>query len=355
MKRYSKFILLLGMLCFGSSYIISIGKRKSVSMPTGIHQHKTSCCGLGYTTFKTEASKYLNGGSEELVVFYSRENAFSERMIERKGVLIHRPKAKATILVCHGYTCNKYDASFLRLLFAQYNVMIFDFRAHGECIDGQVCSFGRDEAYDVIGAVNFLRSYKDLAHKPIIVYGFSMGAVSSIIAQSMQPLFDAAIWDCPIDSSDELISRSIDKLQAPVFVKNMLKKNAYKPRVQACIKFWLRAITNLDATKIQTMVVPLSGIEAMRSIDIPMLIVSCDHDEKIPVSAVTNLYESAQSSYKRLWITGGRRHFDSLFHCPEQYMYKINRFIDKVVTHRLKKDSHKVIGIGAPAKVQSEK
>ncbi len=345
MKLYIKILLVSCVMIFGSSYIVSINKHKSAPMPQGTHMDKTSCCGLGYTSLKRDHAKHLNGGREESVVFYSQEHALSERMIERKGILIHRPGAKATILICHGYTCNKYDATFLRLLFTNYNVMIFDFRAHGECIDGQVCSFGRDEAYDVIGAVKFLRSYKALSNKPIIAYGFSMGAVSSIIAQSMQPLFDAAIWDCPIDSSDELISRSIDKLKAPAYIKNILKKNAYRPRVQEFIKFWLRAITNLDATKIHTMMVPLSGIDAIHNVSIPILIIGCDHDEKIPVSAVTKLYESAQSSYKRLWITGGRRHFDSLFNGPEEYAYKINRFIDKVVNHRLKKDSHKIVGV----------
>ena len=145
-----------------------------------------------------KSSKYLPGTIEEKVIFYSRENVTSDKKIARKGILFKRPNAKATVLICHGFMCDKFDISFLHLMFQDYNSMTFDFRAHGEDIENQACTFGRDEAYDVIAAANFIKNHQELKNKPLYVYAFSMGAAASIIAQAQdKKLFNAMILDCP--------------------------------------------------------------------------------------------------------------------------------------------------------------
>lgn len=130
----------------------------------------------------------------EPVTIYSEEKKGSDHKIARKGVLVRFPQAKATILLAHGFMCDKYDVGFLRNLFpyGQYNFLSFDFRAHGEDKVGQTCTLGKNEALDVIAAARFLRAHPDLKGKPLFVYAFSMGAVASIEAQSQDnSLFDA--------------------------------------------------------------------------------------------------------------------------------------------------------------------
>ena len=159
------------------------------------------------SVYLKKQEKYLNG-SMEAISFESKNSSVGHEHIRRTGFLVKRSNARGTLLMCHGFMCSKYDTSFIRMLFPEYHVMIFDFRAHGEYItDRQCCTFGRDEAYDVIAAVDYLKSRKDLEldKQPLIAYGFSMGAVASIQAQAMRPdLFDLMILDCPYDSSENL-------------------------------------------------------------------------------------------------------------------------------------------------------
>src|SRR3990167_4596991 len=131
----------------------------------------------------------------------------------RKGVLITRPQSLGTVIVCHGFTQSKHEAAFFRTFFPHSNVMAFDFRAHGDLTDGQYSTIGNDEVYDVKGAVDFVKSIPELQDKPIIGFGFSMGAVTLIQAQAEYPgLFTAMIMDSPFDSSSDCMAACIDKM-----------------------------------------------------------------------------------------------------------------------------------------------
>lgn len=281
---------------------------------------------------------HFKKASEELVTFKSRESLNSDKLITRKGILIKRPNAKATVLISHGFMCDKFDVSFLHMIFENYNSMIFDFRAHGEDIQGQCCTFGRDEAYDVAAAAKFVKSHPDLKDKPLIAYGFSMGAVAAIIAQAQDnKLFDAMILDCPFDSSDKLLARGIDQMKINVFGYEMsmpgcslLKSYAYSPYIQSILKTMLRTFTKMDATEINTCICPVYPEEAIKYISIPVFIIGCVNDDKAPEEAVISVYNGAKG-FKRLWLTGGRRHFDTIFYKMHEYFYRVRKFIEMVL------------------------
>ncbi len=306
--------------------------------------------------------KYLDGGSIEPVSFYAKENEEATKLILRQGLLFKQPHARATIVVCHGFMCDKFDIGFIRrMLFPSYNVLMFDFRAHGEHIDpSHCCTFGRDEAYDVLGAVSYIKSREDIGSLPLIAYGFSMGAVAAIQAQSLHcqsckkdpshPLFNAMILDCPYDSSENVIKKGLENLKITLFGytfylpgRYLLQKYAFNPYVQTLLKALLKTISHMDATATNTYIYPLTPAESIKNISIPCFFIHCRNDEKVSVQAVKNVYEHA-AGYKRLWVTEGRRHFDSLFYYPEKYHYKVERFIDDVLNDRLAaKEQQKII------------
>jgi len=298
--------------------------------------------------------RYLKGTVLHSVVFSSRKEQGAREVIKRKGIIAKRPNAKATILVCHGYMCNKDDTSLFRLIFPDYNVMTFDFRAHGEKVEEHhCCTFGKDEMYDVISAVNVIKSDLDLKNIPLIAYGFSMGAVASIQAQARDSsLFDAMILDCPYDKSENVIKRALSNTKITIFGysfnipgSSLLEKYAFHPYVQSFLKTVLKTVAHLDAHATNTRIYPVNPADSVKRVHIPCLFIHCRNDEKVPVDAVKLVYNGAQG-FKRLWITAGRRHFDSFFYNPEKYTYKVNKFIESVLMDTIAKK--------VPAKVKED-
>lgn len=296
---------------------------------------------------------------EENIRFSVRLTPDSSDRIERRGLLVRRPKSRAVILICHGFTCGKDDTRFLRgALFSEYTTLSFDFRAHGEaCTSEHVCTFGDLEKYDVIGAVEFIRSQPDLAHKPIIVYGFSMGAVAAILAQAERKnLFYAAILDCPFESTDKLIERLLNSVNFSIAGyefglpgKALLQRYAYNSYIQEIIKKALMIRTSVvDSTPtIQVSMGPINTMEQARKFNIPTFMIVCKKDNTAPVSAAYGIY-NALPHFKRLWITNGREHFDSFFFNPEKYGYAVFKFIEEVLDGTTHKKIREDIDIDGP-------
>lgn len=299
----------------------------------------------GCKTGIAAVKQYIPDGTLENVCFPVQENCNSDKKLTRRGILIKRPKAKGTVLICHGYMCDKWLVQFLHLMCKEYNSLTFDFRAHGEDTDGQCCTFGRDESYDVVGAVKFIKSHPELKDLPVIAYGFSMGAVACILAQARErDLFDAMILDCPFDSTDKLIDRSMNKLKITIFgyeipfpCRSLLKAYAYNPYVQSMLKNIMRALTNVDTININTCITPVYPEEAIKYVTVPCFFIGCVNDDKAPEEAVLSVYRGAKG-FKRCWIDReGERHYDTVFKQMHKYFYKFDHFIKKVLDGSYKK------------------
>ena len=90
---------------------------------------------------------------------------------------------KRTVIVCHGLASSKSNQLVMSraLVPAGYNVLIFDFRAHGES-GGQFASFGDLERRDVLAAVQWAKIHKPVESQHVFGVGASMGAAALISA-----------------------------------------------------------------------------------------------------------------------------------------------------------------------------
>lgn len=298
-----------------------------------------------YGAIVGESKDVIPNAIVEKVVLYSQKNDKSHKRIERSGILVRYPDAKATVLVCHGFMTDKFDAGFLRQLFpvGEYNIMTFDFRAHGLCNTQEYCTLGREEAFDVIAAAHFLKDLPALKGQKLFVYGFSMGAVASIEAQAKDPVFDAMVLDCPFNSSKRVIRHNLDQIKFSLFGyefglpgKSILQKYALHPYVQKLVKFVLRPVTKLEPQNVTTNVSPFKPKESVKKITVPTFFIHCKNDETVPLDALKEVYANA-NDYKKLWITNGRRHYDSYFYNPEKYKKMVLEFIDANVNGTLDK------------------
>lgn len=276
----------------------------------------------------------------EHVTLQVPEAADKKHYIERKGILTHYTTAQATVILCHGFMCDKYDTGILRQLFPKgvYNVFIFDFRAHGEASQNQWCTFGKNESQEVITAGIFVKNHPMLKNKPVFAYGFSMGAVAAIEAQAQYPnLFNAMILDCPFSSSENIIKKGLENAKIRflgyefgVPGRQLLQKYAFNPYIQSLVKYTLKCISNFDSKNINTIIYPLYPVETIKKVTVPCFFIHCRHDEKISTDEAKTVYQNAKG-FKRLWITNGRRHYDSLFYNPEKYRLQVRDFLQKVL------------------------
>lgn len=306
-----------------------------------------------------EVLPHTQGGAYiEKVEIYSQKEKNSDEKLVRKGVLVRHPRAIATVLICHGFMCDKYDVAFLRHVFPSglFNVMIFDFRGHGEEAQGQKCTLGRDEAYDVIAAGKFLHEHPDLKSIPVLAYAFSMGAVAAIKAQSKESgLFAGMVLDCPFDSTENMIKRGLENMKLSLFGYrfscpglSFLQQNAFHPYVQALVKTVLKSVAQLDERNIDVNICKVCTYKAIKKVEVPCFFIHCRNDEKVTIDAIKTVFQAAQG-YKTLWLTNGRRHFDSYFYNPELYTERVTRFVEQVVHGTLLTNQHNSIVEDAPA------
>jgi pimeloyl-ACP methyl ester carboxylesterase len=326
-----------------------------------------ACCGpvmpASYSSFPVHVNKYGDiiesyvpsnrGPIIEKIMLYPKLTSGVHKRITRNAMLTRYKEAQATILICHGFMCDKIDSGLLRSLFprGKFNFMTFDFRAHGDCSDGQCCTLGRDEKYDVIAAARFLKDHVALTGKPIIVYGFSMGAVAAIEAQAKDnALFSAMILDCPFESTENVLKRSLDSIKFSLFGyefalpgRGVLQRCVFHPYVQSLVKIILRTITQWDPKNVDVTAYPITPVESVKKISVPVFYISCKRDEKVSVDAIKALFQSTSSGYKQLWITNGRRHFDSFFYNPEQYSDRVRQFVLNFIAGKTQATKHEVI------------
>jgi pimeloyl-ACP methyl ester carboxylesterase len=306
-----------------------------------------------------QQAKYHPDSRLEPIMFeapISKDASLKADRLCRKGVLKIQPGAQAAVVMAHGFMCTKDDVSFLRTLFSPYHVIAFDFRAHGEHKSDQCCSFGCHETQELIAAVNFMKNHPETKGVPVIVYGFSMGAVTALLAQAQHPdLAQALILDCPFESTDMVVHRLVEQLSLDIYGTKIdlpgrcfIKKYIYEPRMQSILKAALKTVAHTGTNDTLTCIEPVCPLMYAHQITVPTLFIACKGDDKSPVSAVRALYDQV-CAYKRLWITHGRCHFDSFFYQPEKYMYKIQKFIQDILSGVfIHKVSEKIVYDGGP-------
>lgn len=301
------------------------------------------CIALAKSSNQMKLNKVKNtlkAASVQQVTIYPKIHKDSDERLARKATLITYKGARATLVFCHGFLCDKFDIACFRNMFpaGEYNFLIFDFRAHGQDAEGQVSTLGYDEALDVIAAAEFVHNHPDLKDKPVFAWSFSMGAVAAIEAQAQNSkLFDAMIFDCAFDSSEKLIRQGLDQMRFTLFGytfdipgRSLLEKYALHPYVQSFLQKMLKVCAHWDTKHIPLNALPVHPIESIAHISVPCFFIHCVNDEKVPLESAYALYNNV-GGYKRLWVTQGRRHFDSFFYNPERYAYKVRKFLHQVL------------------------
>lgn len=260
-------------------------------------------------------------------------------IITRNGELILRPGAKATVLLAHGFKHDKRHSKALRVLFPHYNTIIFDFRAHGDKAHGQTCSFGAQEIREIKAAADFVKHHPKIGSLPLFGYGVSMGAVALIEAQAKHSLFEGVILDSPFESMEHVVKRGIAKLSWCIMgidvlkpIRFILERSMFSPYADGVLRFLLRMCAGMDTQATATSLRPVEPIRSIKNITIPTLVIGCYQDNLTPPEIVARVYKEAlRRSLSELWLVEGKGHVDAFFSHPEQYIKKVNEFVNNVL------------------------
>ena len=123
-------------------------------------------------------------------------------------------KSAGSVALFHGYGDNKTDVleeakAFLNM---GYNVLLIDFRAHGNS-DGHTCTISYRETEDVTLAYNFLKSKGE---KNIVLWGISMGAATvarAIDENHLQPA--KVILEMPFATMENAVEGQLKTMHLP--------------------------------------------------------------------------------------------------------------------------------------------
>jgi fermentation-respiration switch protein FrsA (DUF1100 family) len=196
--------------------------------------------------------------------------------------------SERTAIVCHGVGAYKADMlDFVQALTAGgYNVLAFDFRGHGES-DGHSISFGAKEKRDVRAAVDWLRAARPEQSQRIVGVGWSMGAVSLLLAAAEDERIAALHLDAPYARTRD-IARVIARPFPPVYRQ---------------VGFYLGvAIASLDAGVNLFKLAPVDAVG--RIAPRPILIVHGTSDELIPIEQGRMIHAAAGEPKRFVEIPG---------------------------------------------------
>ncbi|MGI9146898.1 MAG: alpha/beta hydrolase [Chloroflexota bacterium] len=216
------------------------------------------------------------------------------------------------VVLCHGIGTGRRECLPLALRFsaAGYNVLCFDFRAHGMS-DGQFSSVGLHETNDVIGAVRYLKGRPEVDPGRIGVVGFSMGAVATIQAAAQCTDIAAVVADSAYASFLEAVRYSF----------HVVSRLPHFPIAPLAMQ-WAKWIVNVDPSHLRP--VDVIGRIGPR----PILLTHGTLDEIVPLRHAHTLFKAAEEP-KELWVVAGARHVEARDLDPDGYFERVESFLRK--------------------------
>lgn len=235
-------------------------------------------------------------------------------------------KSKGTVILAHGQGGNRSHMLRRAALCVRngYNALDLDLRAHGES-EGNYMTPGYKEALDVLGALDYLHWRGETG--PIVLFGYSYGAVAVLHAAAQSSRVNAVIADAAFIFSDmmdrlpELLAKDPETpLWAKLGIGSMKLPGL---TILARIEFYLRTGVDFDT----------KDAEATRAVehisDTPVLFIAGEKDTVAPPEIVQQLYELVPTEHKRIVVLPGATHQTLSDETQDQYEKAVLDFLDR--------------------------
>ena len=229
------------------------------------------------------------------------------------GIFIKRNNPKGSVILCHGYQCCKELMVHYIPLLPDHNLLLFDFRGHGEN-KRSFTSFGCHEYKDIIAASDWLKAYRPETNKiPLIVLGVSMGGAATLKAAELHPdLCDALIIDSSFSSLRSVIETAFGK-------KSGLPNFPFLYIIGKMFNYY--GSCNLDS---------LTPSKSIKQIKKPLMLIHSCVDPLVPGEEALQMYARAEKTNAKLWVGPKCKHGWLHKEHPELYKKKITNFLKKI-------------------------
>jgi dipeptidyl aminopeptidase/acylaminoacyl peptidase len=235
-----------------------------------------------------------------------------EEELTLKGWFLTGNSTEQVVIMVHGDGSNRDDQSIRTLDIASalvnhgYNVLMFDLRGSGES-GGDMVSGGYQEKNDVLGAVRYI---KDRGYGKIGLIGYSLGAVSSLLAAAETEDINAVVADSSFADLTDIMGAEFSKrTKAPQFL--------LKP-----ILFMIKLMFGVDFAAIR----PIDSVPGISPR--PIFFIHGEDDDTIPIEHADRLYRAADNYESRLWIVPDTNHVRAYKTHPGEYITKVLEFFD---------------------------
>ncbi len=218
---------------------------------------------------------------------------------------------RGTIIYLHGIADSKISGIGIAHLLVRYgyHVLLLDIRKHGES-EGEFCTYGYYEKYDVNRAVDYLFSRKEIAIGKIGLMGTSMGAAIAIQAAAIDERVCCVVAEA---SFTDLRTITLD----------------YQRHIIGMRLKWLNNLVLRKAEKIANFRVDdVSPLNAIAQLQIPVLLVHGKRDPFIKYQYAEELYHRANSQ-SEVHFLDDAAHDDIRSVGGEAYENKLLDFLDR--------------------------
>lgn len=231
-----------------------------------------------------------------------------------KGWWLPQPNSKQVVICVSGYRGKKEDLLGISayLWRANYNVLLFDFRAQGlSRVEEELLTLGHFELEDMQSAISYVRKRVEGAR--IALIGGSMGASVCLMAAARDPEIKGVWSDSAFTSQEFVISYTW---------RNVVKIPPY-PVIPLAERFFARQ-TGYKWSDFA----PINEVAKLGSR--PVYFVHSADDVTVPVECAYQLY-NAKPGPKELWIDSGVGHCGVYFKSRVEYSQRVLKFMNDIL------------------------
>ena len=246
------------------------------------------------------------GMSAQTVTFPSSDG------LRLEGWKIPGDPQRPWIIACHGLGSNRMDLLELTtgLHQAGFNLLLFDFRAHGGSA-GRVTSFGWREQRDLEGALAWLSGQPDVPTRPYGVFGISMGGSVALMVAARDDRIGSIAVDSPYLNLDDSLRRH--------------QRLLYPWLPPEPFGWFVAATYRLRFGVWPSDVSPLRSVE--RLAPRPLLIIQGAEDTRMTLDGARQLYAAAAGP-KQFWAVKGASHLEAFSLDPDSYRGTLVSFFE---------------------------